>query len=307
MPASSRLAALSSHLRPSHAAASDCAAAGSPYLLPCAKAQLEKYGREEWELRCKLAMAYRIARHEGWDQHIFNHITVKVPGTESIKGGPHFLINPFGLRFDEVTASGLLKVDIDGNIVDPGLGQGPLLLQGFVVHSSVHMARPDLTAVWHCHHHDSVAVSMSKHGVLPLNQEALLFFPDKIAYHPFEGSTTDVSERKRMGQSLGPTKRVCILESHGPLTAGTSLEEAFAWMANLTRACTYQVRALSSVGGDLSKIRMPTDEEMRVMAQRLDDSNTPDRADTMERAAILMFRSVARLIEARDGAHNIYV
>ncbi|OLQ08290.1 Alpha-adducin [Symbiodinium microadriaticum] len=202
-----RIQQLSQHVLPSSAAA------------PSAPADL-------WEARCKLAIAYRLSAHYGWDELVFNHITLKVPESDRLPGGPHFLINPFGLRFDEVTASSLLKVDLDGNIVDKGTNQGPLFKQGFVVHSAVHAARPDITCVWHCHHSDTVAVLTTKAGFLPLTQEAISQWGE-FSYHPFEGNAVDLDERQRMAQNLGPKNKVLLLENHGPLTAGGSVEEAF--------------------------------------------------------------------------------
>lgn len=142
----------------------------------------------EWEARCQLAVAYRVANLYHWDLVVFNHITLKVPGSDDAPDGPHFLINPFGLRFDEVTASSLLKVDIDGNVIDPGTSTGILFKNGFIVHSAIHLARPELHAAVHCHHEDATAVSMTKDGLLPMNQESLGHY-GKIAYHPFEGAS----------------------------------------------------------------------------------------------------------------------
>eukprot|EP00756_Hemistasia_phaeocysticola_P041409 Hpha_TRINITY_DN16915_c1_g2::TRINITY_DN16915_c1_g2_i2::g.53847::m.53847/K18622/ADD; adducin len=306
MSAERRLGALLSQLRHGGDATAAAPAAASPYVLPSAQKQLEKYGPVEWELRCKLAVAYRIARHEGWDQWLFNHITVKVPGSEKAPDGPHFLINPFGLRFDEVTASSLLKVTLDGKVVDPGTGVGSLLTQGFIVHSAVHLAREDLHAVWHCHHPDTTALSITKFPLIPLTQESLIFYPNKISYHPFEGSATDTEERPRMAKNLGPVNTVLMLENHGPITAGGTIEEAFTQMAVLTRACTYQVRALAAVGGDISKIRTLPEKQLEEMASRMSQDAGPEAKAKNLGLSVLMFRSVARLMEARYGAENIY-
>lgn len=309
MAAARRLDALSRQLRNSGdtKAAAATAAPSGPYILPSAQKQLDKYGPVEWELRCKLAVAYRIARFEEWDQWIFNHITVKVPDSEKLPDGPYFLINPFGLRFDEVTASNLLKVNLEGKIVDPGTGAGPLFLQGFVVHSAIHMHREDLHAVWHCHHKDSTALSMTKIPLLPLTQEALLFYPGQLSYHPFEGSATELDERPRMAKNLGPKNSQMILENHGPLTAGATIEEAFTRMAVLTRACTYQVRALAAVGGDTSKLRMPPESELQAMADRnLNVKSEEDKKKETAALSAVKFRASARMMEDKYGAENIY-
>jgi ribulose-5-phosphate 4-epimerase/fuculose-1-phosphate aldolase len=199
----------------------------------------ERKQAAEWEVRCKLAMAYRIAHFYGWDQLIFNHITAKVPGSEVLGGGPHFLINPFGVRFDEITASSLLKVTLGGDVVQDGSKGGVILQQGYVIHSAIHEAREDLGCIWHCHHADSVAICMTKDGLLPLSQEAIMTIPD-VAYHPFEGTTNSVTERPRIAASLGRDKYTLLLQNHGPVTGGACIEDAFKRMFVLCRATTYQ-------------------------------------------------------------------
>eukprot|EP00746_Dinoflagellata_sp_MGD_P104952 gnl/MRDRNA2_/MRDRNA2_43616_c0_seq1.p1 gnl/MRDRNA2_/MRDRNA2_43616_c0~~gnl/MRDRNA2_/MRDRNA2_43616_c0_seq1.p1 ORF type:complete len:324 (+),score=65.68 gnl/MRDRNA2_/MRDRNA2_43616_c0_seq1:106-1077(+) len=263
-----------------------------------------KYSPQEWQARCDLAVAYHIARDQGWDVlFLFNHITLKVPGSEKVPGGPHFLINPFGIRFDEVTASNLLKVDLQGQVVDPGTGAGPLLTQGFVVHSSVHMARPELHAVWHCHHENTVAVSMTKDGLLPLTQEALNLYGN-ISYHPFEGTATDPSERDRMAKNLGASNKIMMLDNHGPLTAGATLGEAFAYMSSVTRACDYQIKALAAVGGDMKRIHLPSKEMLEQILSRGSGMDPKKNGiDTYE----AMFRAAARIVEEKHGKDKIYV
>lgn len=277
----------------------------SRQLLPEAVASQElgpqRFGEVEWELRCKLAVAYRISSLYGWDQLVFNHITVKVPGSDKVPNGPHFLINPFGLRFDEVTASSLLKVDLSGNIVDGGTGKGPLFKQGFVVHSAVHAARHDLACVWHCHHSDTVAVLMTKAGFLPLSQEAIAVW-NTISYHPFEGTATNLDERARMAKSLGPKNKILLLENHGPLTAGGSVEEAFLYMYLLTLACSWQVKAMAAVGGALEKLRVPSGDQLKQLIAR--DRTPEEKAEYNE--ALEMWKAAVRMMEDKYGASNIY-
>mmetsp|Transcript_15177 Transcript_15177/g.23194 ORF Transcript_15177/g.23194 Transcript_15177/m.23194 type:complete len:298 (-) Transcript_15177:561-1454(-) len=266
----------------------------------------QRYGDAEWELRCKLAMAYRVSNHYGWDQLVFNHITAKVPGSEKLKGGPHFLINPFGLRFDEVTASSLLKVDIDANIVDSGTNTGPLFKQGFVVHSSVHAVRKDCHIVWHNHHFDTTACSITKFGLLPLSQEAIVLLRQDVKYHPFEGSATDLNERERIAKSLGPTSKVLILLNHGPVTAGETVEEAFFYMYLVTLASTWQARALAAVGGDLSKMNIPDDELLKAASERLKFEDLGKDSSATYNEAEAAWNGIARLMESKFGAENIY-
>ena len=211
----------------------------------------EKYSVLEWELRCKLAVAYRIADYYNWKQVIFNHITVRIPGSEKEENGPHFLINPLGLRFNEMTASSLMKVTIDGEIIDQGTTDGTLFRQGYVIHSAIHEVRHDVMCCWHCHQHDATAISMTKGGLLPLSQEALDIFP-LIAYHPFEGTANSLDERPRLQKSLGDNAMILVLENHGPCALGPNIETAFHLMYFFCRSATYQQRAMAAVGGDLS-------------------------------------------------------
>eukprot|EP00035_Acanthoeca_spectabilis_P023971 m.451798 g.451798 ORF g.451798 m.451798 type:complete len:292 (-) comp20212_c0_seq1:102-977(-) len=254
---------------------------------------------DEWALRCDLAVAYRAAYLMGWHQEVFNHITVKVPGSESLPHGPHFLINPFGLQFSEVTAGSLLRVGIDGTIIDKGTATGILLSQGFIVHSAVHAAREDMHCVVHCHHQPTVAVAMTEAGVLPLSQEVVGVF-DSISYHPFEGTALDLSERDRMASNLGPKNTILILENHGPLTGGRTIAQAMFLMFLITRHCEYQSKAMAAVGGDISKLKIPTPEAVAEMAAR---------KDTQKAAydpAKLQFESWRRKVETQWGADSVY-
>lgn len=270
----------------------------------------EGFDAIEWEARCKLAMAYRLAAHYGWDQIVYNHITVKVPGSENAPGGPFFLINAFGLRFDEVTASSLLKVDLEGNIVDKGSDHGPLLKQGFVVHSAIHIGRPELKCVWHCHHKDTVAVLTTKAGLLPLYQESLIHH-GYVSYHPFEGTAVDLDERQRMAESLGPKNRVLLMENHGPLCCGETVEEAFYRMYYITLVMTWQAEAMAIVGGDLSKMNIPTGEHLAALKQRREagmkkQSDSVDAKSERIDEVVAMWHAMRRFIEDKHGAANIY-
>ena len=194
---------------------------------------------DEWEARVDLACAYRAVSAMGWHHSlIFNHISTRVPGTQS-----HFLINPFGLLYTEITASNLLKVDIDGNKLNPS--PYPVLMAGFVVHRSIHMARDDAHAVIHTHSRAGVAVSCQKQGLLPINLGSMGLY-DKIAYYDVEGVTNDAEESEHIAQALG-NKNVAILRNHGLLTCGPSMGHAFNLMRRLEMACETQV--LAQAGG----------------------------------------------------------
>jgi ribulose-5-phosphate 4-epimerase/fuculose-1-phosphate aldolase len=192
---------------------------------------------EEWAARVDLACAYRLFDHFSWHSLIYNHITLRIPGPER-----HFLINPFGLLYREVTASNLLKVDLDGNKLSPSPWE--VWEAGFVVHSAVHRTREDLHCVMHTHTTAGVAVSCQADGLLPLDLTSMLF-TGRTAYHDFEGITTDRDECERIAADLGD-KRVLILRNHGLLTAGPTIADAFQDMYQLEQACKIQLTVQSS-------------------------------------------------------------
>jgi ribulose-5-phosphate 4-epimerase/fuculose-1-phosphate aldolase len=191
----------------------------------------------EWKVRVDLAAAYRLVAHYGWDDLIFTHLSVRVPGPEH-----HFLLNPYNLMFEEVTASSLVKVDIQGNPV----GASPFITNpaGFTIHSALHMAREDAAAVIHLHTPHGQAVSAHCDGLLPLTQTAMLI-RDEVAYHDYEGVAVDLDERERLIADLG-TKGAMLLRNHGTLTIGETVGEAFVKMYFLERACEAQILALSA-------------------------------------------------------------
>src|SRR5215469_679832 len=196
-----------------------------------------KVSAEEWQLRVDLAATYRLVALHGWDDMIFTHISARVPGPDH-----HFLINPYGLLFEEITASSLVKIDIDGHkVVDSPYPVNPA---GFTIHSALHMNRDDAHCVIHLHTDDGVAVSAQEDGLLPLDQHAMTICGD-IAYHDYEGIALDLDERERLVADLGASKHAMILRNHGTLTLGKSCPDAFMRMYYLERACTMQVRALS--------------------------------------------------------------
>lgn len=197
--------------------------------------------------RLHLAAAYRLVAHFGLDDSIFTHISSRAPAAEADHG---FLINPFGLRFDEVTASNLVTVDLDGTILRDTYGAG-INQAGFTIHSAVHAARPEVGCVLHTHTVAGVAVSSMKEGILPLNQWSMQFH-DRVAFHDYEGIALDLSERERLVADLGQRK-VMILRNHGLLTCGGTVGEAFALMFNLERTCKAQV-ALMSSGAELNRV-----------------------------------------------------
>lgn len=191
----------------------------------------------EWQARVKLAAAYQLAALYNWTDHIYTHFSVRVPGPEE-----HFLINAYGLLFSEITASSLVKVDLDGNIITDATGLG-INQAGFVIHSAIHRARPDLNAVLHTHTKDGAAVSAQKEGLLPISQHSLIYY-SRLAYHTYEGIALDLDEQQRLVDNLGDSN-VMILRNHGLLAAGVSIEHAFRELHGLERACNIQTAALA--------------------------------------------------------------
>jgi ribulose-5-phosphate 4-epimerase/fuculose-1-phosphate aldolase len=191
----------------------------------------------EWRARVDLAAAYRLAAHYSWDDLIYTHISSRVPGNPH-----HFLINPFRLAFREVTAGNLVKIDEEGRIV--GESDHGVNAAGFVIHSAVHRARPELNAVMHTHSQGGMALSMLPQGLLPVSQHALMFYK-RIGYHKYEGIALGLEERERLISDLGPHKAM-ILHNHGLLTAGRTMAEAFVQMFNLEKAAAAQLAAMAA-------------------------------------------------------------
>ncbi len=203
-------------------------------------------------VRRDLAAVYRLVAQHGWDDLIFTHISARVPGPEH-----HFLINPFGLRFDEVTASNLVKIDVEGNPVGPSAH--PVNPAGFVIHSALHMAREDARCVIHLHTDDGVAVAAQEDGLLPLSQHAMMV-RGEVAYHDYEGIAFDLDERERLVADMG-AKHLMLLRNHGTLSVGPSCAAAWLAIYFLERACTMQVRAQSS-GARLTMPRQGVPEKV---------------------------------------------
>lgn len=196
----------------------------------------DKVSAEEWQARVDLAALYRLVALHGWDDLIYTHISARVPGPEH-----HFLINPYGLLFEEITASSLVKIDLEGNILqdtDYFINKA-----GFTIHSALHAAREDAHFVMHLHSDDGVAVASQKDGLLPLSQHALIALP-RLSYHDYEGIALDLDERERLVADIGD-KSTMMLRNHGTLAIGRSAGECWVRMYYLEKACTQQIKALS--------------------------------------------------------------
>ena len=207
----------------------------------------------EWERRVDLAACYRLVAMFGWDDLIFTHISARVPGPEH-----HFLINPYGLLFSEITASSLVKVDLEGRkVLDSPYEINPA---GFVIHSAVHAAREDAACVLHTHSINGVAVSATKGGVLPVSQQSI-FVLSSLGYHDYEGVALLDGEKPRLVRDLGD-KSFLMLRNHGILTVGASVPDAFVLMYIFESACTIQLRAQAA-----SSELIPIDQKIIAGAQ----------------------------------------
>ena len=206
-----------------------------------------RVGDAEWQQRVDLAACYRLVALFGWDDLIFTHISARVPGPEH-----HFLINPYGFMFDEITASSLVKVDVHGNKLDDTPHE--INPAGFTIHSAVHAARDDAICVLHLHSVNGVAVSAQEAGVLPLSQHSI-FVLSSLAYHDYEGVALVEDEKPRLVRDLGD-RRFLMLRNHGLLTVGRSVAEAFVAMYFFETTCRMQVGAMSG-GQPLRYIAQP--------------------------------------------------
>lgn len=207
----------------------------------------QQVSETEWQARVDLAAAYRLVALYGWDDLIFTHISARVPDSEH-----HFLLNPYGMMFEEVTASSLVKVDLAGNKVT----ESPYFVNpaGFTIHSAVHAAREDALCVMHLHTDYGIAVSAQKDGLLPISQQAMLALAS-LAYHDYEGLALNEEEKPRLVADLGD-KHQMILRNHGLLTVGRTAAEAFLAMFLLERACKIQILAQAG-GGELVRVPEP--------------------------------------------------
>ncbi len=210
----------------------------------------------EWQLRCDLAAAYRLVRLFGWDDLVFTHVSARVPGPDH-----HFLINPYGFMFEEITASALVKVDLDGKPV----GETPYFINpaGFTIHSAIHAAREDAQCVLHVHSLNGIAVSAQAGGLLPISQQSL-FVLASLGYHGYEGVALNPDEKPRLVRDLGSSNYL-MLRNHGLLTVGSSIPDAFLFMYLFEAACMIQVRAQAG-GGALLAIPQPLVDGIKAQA-----------------------------------------
>lgn len=250
----------------------------APVSFPTTASVRDRVSDAEWKVRTDLAACYRLVARYGMSDLIYNHITAKVPGDAK-----HFLINPFGLLYTEITASCFYTLDLDGNVVDRPegeFGELPVNRAGFMIHSAVHAARSDLHCVMHTHTRAGMAVSAMKDGLLPLTQTAMRFY-GVIGFHDYEQPTVDMAERERIARDLGPHSTL-ILRNHGLLACGPSVQHAWNLMYWLETACRVQVDVLAS-GAEIS---LPGHELATTMSRRYGPGGKIDFAP-MEWPALL--------------------
>ena len=248
----------------------------------------EVVSAEEWALRCDLAACYRLVAAYGWSDLVFTHISAKLP--DSVTGGEHqFLINPYGLMFDEITASSLVKVDMACNkLLDSPFPVNPA---GFVIHSAVHEARPEAGCVLHTHTRAGVAVSAQKHGILPISQQST-FVLASLAYHDYEGVAFRPDEKPRLQADLGQANHL-VLRNHGLLTVGKGIAEAFLAMYTFENTCRIQIDALAG-GSELTTV------DPRILAGMADVM----RIATAGQGAQLAWPALLRKVERLDPGYR---
>jgi len=240
----------------------------------------DRVSPEEWQVRQDLAACYRLVADFGWSDLVFTHITARVPGTED-----QFLINPYGLMFDEINASSLVKIDLQGNKLDDS--PFPINPAGFTIHSAVHAVRHDAQCVLHTHSLNGVAVSAQKGGVLPLSQQSI-FVLSSLAYHGYEGVALNEEEKPRLVQDLGK-KTYMMLRNHGLLTVGKTIADAFLNMYIFEAACTIQIRAQSG-GGELIPIPQAI----------IDGAQQQAKAGTKSQGGMLAWPGLLRRLDRKD-------
>ncbi len=243
----------------------------------------DQVSAEEWALRVDLAAAYRLVAHFGWDDLVFTHLSARVPGPEA-----HFLINPYGFMFEEITASSLVKVNLQGEKVTESAF--PINPAGFVIHSAVHEARSDAHCVMHTHTLNGVAVSAQTDGLLPLSQQSL-FVLSGMGYHNYEGVALRDDEKPRLVADLG-SHNFLMLRNHGLLTCGPSVADAFLAMYMMESACAIQVRAQG--GGALTHVPDLIVSTMRQQAS----------AATQGLGGALAWPGLLRLLDRRDTSYR---
>jgi ribulose-5-phosphate 4-epimerase/fuculose-1-phosphate aldolase len=263
-----------------------------PKINPASVQRAKDIAPAEWETRVDLAACYRLVDLYGMTDLHLNHISARVPGPEG-----HFLINPFGMMYEEITASSLIKIDFAGNIVANANPEYGINLPGYVIHSAIHRARHDVACVLHTHTNAGMAVSVLKCGLLPLTQTAMRW--SRIAYHDFEGVVVDLDEQKRLIDNLGDCE-VMILRNHGLLTCGQSIAQAFNNIYRLERACQTQLLAMACN----AEIAMPPPEIIARSNAQLSIAPSPDAKGRKLPHGSTEWPALKRMLDRRDPSYK---
>ncbi len=251
---------------------------------PKAMSVRDRVSAEEWQARVDLAACYRFAAHFRMTDLIYTHISARVPGPAH-----HFLLNAFGLMWDEVKASNLVKITLDGEIVDDPTGLG-FNQAGFVIHSAIHAARPEVMCVMHTHTAAGVGVSAQEQGLLPISQHAMRL-TGNVGYHHYEGVALNLEERERLVKDIG-SKMTLILHNHGLLSCGKSVREALDYMYYLERACQAQIAAMA--GG--AKLIIPSQEIAENVARQFERPGYQERKGE--------WRALIRMLDKTDPSYK---
>lgn len=246
----------------------------------------------EWETRVDLAACYRLVDHFGMCDLHLNHISARVPGAEE-----HFLINPFGMLYEEITASSLIKIDLDGKVIANANPEYSVNVPGFVIHSAIHKARPDVQCIVHTHTNAGIAIGALECGLLPMSQTAMRF--PRVAYHEYEGVSTSTDERKRLAEHMSDCD-VMILRNHGLLATGHTISEAFNSIYRLEKACQSQLMAMSCN----SPLHMPADEVIVHSNRQLGAAAVPDSKGVVRRHGALEWPALRRMLDRRDPSYK---
>lgn len=237
----------------------------------------DRVSPEEWQTRLDLAALYRLVAKHGMTDLTATHISARVPGTED-----QFLLNPLGLLFSQVTASNLVKIDTDGNILD---GEYPINAAGYTIHSAVHEARHDVECVAHTHTPAGMAVAALPGGLMPLTQQSMRFY-GRVAYHDYEGIALDVDEKERLVSDLGDNS-VMMLQNHGVLVCGRTIRHAWVLLYRLEKVCKAQLAAMATG----AKLRLPSEETCRKALDQFDGGDRTYRQDGWESQLRLLDRA----------------
>ncbi len=248
------------------------------------------FSEREWAARVDLAACYRLVDHYDMCDMIYNHISLRAPDEEH-----SFLINPFGMMYEEITASSLLKVDIEGNILYNPSTEYSINKAGYVIHSAIHAARPEIGCVIHTHTPDGMAVSALACGLLPITQTAMRF--GRVAYHDYEGVAVDEDERERLVKDLGDAD-VMILRNHGLLAVGRTVQEAFNNIYRIERACRTQIKAMCCN----SPLIVPDEKVIRKTNDQLRLQPSADAPGKQKPYGVLEWPAMLRMLDRRDAS-----